>query len=253
MIDNPRESIERIRPNLDKLDGIEAHFTLKNEHITAAGSSITGLNLGMNTSENPSVIEQNRHLLFRSMDTKPEQAALAHQVHGTDLKYVNRGGLYPETDGLVTNVRRLLLCIQVADCAAVLLADPVNGVAGAVHAGWRGAAGNIVPAAVALMHQHGAEPDKIHAYISPCISQKHFEVGVEVAERFPRAYVDYEQFKKPHVDLKGFIADQLSAEGLEASNIQTDEGCTVESKSRFYSYRRKKNQSGRMMGVIQLT
>lgn len=47
-----------------------------------------------------------------------------------------------------------------------------------------------------------AHPKDIKVFISPCISQKQFEVGDEVAEKFPDEFVDRKSYSKPHIDIK---------------------------------------------------
>jgi YfiH family protein len=149
-------------------------------------------------------------------------------------------------------VSGLTLAIQVADCAAVLLWDENRKIIGALHAGWRGAVGEIIYIGIEKMMKQGASPSDMKAFISPCISIRNFEVGQEVADQFPPEFVDYSTFKKPHVDLKGFIKDQLMNKGLSEHNIEVRSECSVSNES-FYSYRREGKKSGRMMALIQIS
>lgn len=245
--------VDLIIPDIfDDEDRIEAWFTLKNPGLNSNPQGLPGLNLGSNTGEEKEKIEKNRNLLFDALDLDADWVAFADQIHSSRVQLITEGGMYPNTDGLVTAVPGLALAIQVADCAAVLMADPVNRVAAAIHAGWRGAAGNIISNGVELMRRQGAKPDHIRAYVSPCISQKNFEVGTEVAEQFPDRFVDYESYEKPHVDLKVFIHHNLVEMGINERSIEMDQGCTYRDADRFYSYRREKEQSGRMLGIIRL-
>ncbi len=102
------------------------------------------------------------------------------------------------------------------------------------------------------MKEAGAEPSRMRAFVSPCISRRHFEVGTEVAELFPDKFVDYESFDKPHINLKAFLEYQLMECGLAEGRIEVHAGCTVADKNSYYSYRREKEKSGRMMGIIRL-
>ena len=145
----------------------------------------------------------------------------------------------------------MALAIQVADCAAVLLGDSEAGIISAVHAGWRGAVADIVPKAVQKMVSLNAEPKNIKVFISPCISQKQFEAGEEVAEKFPDEFVDRNSYSKPHIDIKRFIQSQLLNAGIFEEHIEVHGSCTF-SDSDYYSYRRDGNRSGRMMGIIKL-
>lgn len=245
-----KKDIEWITPGIFD-SNIRACFTLKNAWM-GTERLVTGLNLGLNTPEKKETVLYNRELLFDTLNMNPDRVAYGEQVHGTRVRTVTEGGVYPETDGLMTQVPGLSLAIQVADCAAVLLGDPVNGIVAAVHAGWRGAAGGILPLAVERMIDTGAEAGKIQAFVSPCLSLERFEVGEEVAEQFPDDFVDRARYSKPHVDLKGVLFSQMVELGMISSNIEVHKGCTMNDDRQFYSFRREQQKSGRMMGLIQL-
>lgn len=241
-----------IVPELIKEDeGIRAWFTLKNKKFRLPDSSIGGLNLGFNTPENKQVIAQNRLALLSDLKLDQEWVAYADQVHSNRVRVITEGGTYPSTDGLVTQIPGLTLAIQVADCAAVLVWDAGNKVIGAFHAGWRGATGNIIPKGIEQMIEQGGDPEQMKAFVSPCISLKNFEVGPEVADQFPDAFVDFKSYDKPHIDLKGFIKSQMTEAGIPGVKIEISEKCTIEESEQFYSYRREGMQSGRMMALIQ--
>ncbi|MDZ7693240.1 MAG: peptidoglycan editing factor PgeF [Balneolaceae bacterium] len=248
-----KNELDLINPSVfDDLAGINAWFTLKNEGQVKPSADIPGLNLGFNTSSDKEQIVENRDLLFKALDLEPDWTAFADQVHGTRVRSINSGGIYPETDGLGTRVPGLTLGIQVADCAAVLLADPIFNIVGAVHAGWRGAAGGILLNALNILEEEGSDPSNLRAWVSPCLSLKNFEVGHEVAEQFPVQFVDHITYEKPHVDLKAFLKYQLIDNGLKENYIQLDPHCTIEGDNQFYSFRRENDKAGRMMALIQL-
>lgn len=243
--------IKFIRPQLLNNEVVSSWFSLRNEQEFNPDRDIPGLNLGLNTNEKEEVIFENRELLLSEIDLEAHQIAFAIQVHQTNVQYVEQGGTFPNTDAFVTDKQNVALAIQVADCAAILMADINNKVIGAAHAGWRGAAGNIVPKTVEKMKDLGAKSKNIKVFVSPCISLENFEVGEEVAKQFPVEFVDWERFEKPHVDMKGFINQQLLNMGLSQYHIEIDDSCTISNPS-FYSYRRQKEKSGRMMGIIKL-
>lgn len=232
-------------------DRIAAYFSLRNQGNIHTDREIPGLNLGLNTDESPSVVWQNREELLKALGIESSKIAYAKQVHETHVEVVEEGGTFDKTDALVSNTPGMALAIQVADCAAVLMADADNKVIGAAHAGWRGAVAGIVSKTIASMKELGAETDKIKVFISPCISLKNFEVGDEVAEKFPKELVDRTNYRKAHVDLKRYIEMELQQNEIASTQIQTDPECTIDN-SDLYSYRRQKQKSGRMMGIIQL-
>lgn len=249
-----KTEISLIKPRLlQKEEGIRAWFTLKNPGFNNSGQRIPGLNLGFNTQEDKEIVARHRLALLENLGLDKEWVAYADQVHSNRVRYVTQGGTYPSTDGLITQVPGLTLGIQVADCAAVLLWDAGNKIVAALHAGWRGAAGNIISNGIDDMIAHGANPRQMKAFVSPCLSLKNFEVGLEVAGQFPDQFVDYDNYEKPHVDLKGFLKYQMMQSGIQESHIEIREECTISQADQFYSYRREGDKSGRMMALIQIT
>ncbi len=252
-MNNSMGDIEVIRPAVfSDEDEIRAFFTLKNRSSSINKSKIKGLNLGYNTNENPEVVTENRKILLNAFGINHAWIAFANQVHSTRVQVVSTGGTYAKTDALITQVPEVALAIQVADCAALLIAEPFSRIIAAVHAGWRGAADDIVPNTIKKMKEMGAEMSGAKAFISPCICKKHFEVGQKVTGKFPDAFIDYKNYEKPHINLKKFLNHQLIEEGMQAGNIEVHPGCTVNAKEQYYSYRREQEKSGRMMAVIEM-
>ena len=209
-----------------------------------------GLNLGYATGDDEAAVRENRRRLLGALGFVPDALATAGQVHGVRVATVKEPGHAEQTDGLVTNRRGLALGILVADCAAVLLADAEAGVVGACHAGWRGAVGQIPAGTVEAMRALGAEPERVRAWVSPCIGPEDFEVGPEVARQFDGEHVRRRpEWPKPHVDLRAAIVAQLLGEGLDRAHIEVERSSTFDTE-RFFSYRACGGATGRMMGVI---
>ncbi len=232
---------------------IKGWFTKKNADLVGIEKRIPGLNCGYNSNASKSEVKRNRNLLFQELGLLSDHVAFAKQVHKDHVEIINSGGTYPDTDALITQKHGLTLAIQVADCAAVLIAEPDSHIVAAIHAGWRGAVAGIIPETVNRMKSKAtARPDRMLAYISPCISQQFFEVGDEVASKFPKKFVDSESYAKDHIDLKGYLIQQLKDEGIPAIQIHSDPDCTFRDAKDYYSYRREKERSGRMLALIQL-
>ncbi|MDZ7719178.1 MAG: peptidoglycan editing factor PgeF [Balneolaceae bacterium] len=241
-----------IRPSVfSESSKIVAAFTESNRDENTESRSKDGLNFGLKSYKNRSSLESNYEDLLNELELNSGSIALAKQVHGSNIQFVKEPGIYADTDGLITNKRGLSLGIQVADCAAVLIADEDNGIIGAFHSGWRGAVANIIPKGLKKMEDLGGKVEHFKAYISPCISEEMFEVGEEVAIQFPEKFVDRFTYTKPHIDLKGFLSDQMEKIGVKKSQIEVSSECTMQDL-RFFSYRREREKAGRMLGLISL-
>ena len=231
---------------------VHSFFTKRSTDFNQAGAKISGLNLGFNTPDSREVVLKNRADIFSNHGIDSSKVVFCNQVHGTNIVEVSEPGLIPDTDGLITNKQGLGICILVADCAAVLMHDDQIGYVAALHAGWRGAVGGIVPKCLELFKEKGSNLSQVTAFVSPCISEAKFEVGFEVADQFPEKVVNRIDYEKPHVDLKRFLELQFESFGVDLNQVQIHDGCTLSQERDYYSFRRNGKESGRMMGFIQL-
>lgn len=211
------------------------------------------LNLGRHVDDDPSSVEENRRRFCAALDVDPAWLATAGQVHGSTVRVIDAPRHEPFCDGLVTTTPGLLLAIATADCAAVLLADPLNRVVGACHAGWRGTVSEIAGKTVRKMEDVGADAEQIRAYIGPSISRSAFEVGPEVARRFDTTFVHRTaDWDRPHVDLKAALRSQLGEAGVPDESIEVSDYCTVRDNETFFSHRASDGSTGRIFGAIVL-
>jgi len=243
--------ISVIEPKLIQT-GVKAFFTQKNEQFSPKESKINGLNLGFNTPDSKETVLNNRKQLFENYGINSDSVVFCNQVHGSNIVEVSNPGFIDSTDGLITNKKNLGLCILVADCAAILFHDKETEYIGALHAGWRGTKGRILPNALEMLKEKGSSLKKISFFISPCISTAKFEVGNEVADEFPEEVVNRTDYEKPHIDIRKRLLMQLEEFGIQNEQIEVNLQCTFEDETNFYSYRREGKQSGRLMAFIQL-
>ena len=155
---------------------------------------------------------------------------LAEQVHGSVIARVDVPSSVPASgaDGLITSRPELCLAIYVADCAAVYLADKQTRSIGLVHAGRKGAELGAVRQAVAGMReQFGSDPKDLVMQIAPCIRPPHYDV-----------------------DFAAEIARQAREAGVRA--IFDCETCTACHPDLYYSYRREKGFTGRLLALAAI-
>lgn len=140
-------------------------------------------------------------------------------------------------DGVVARGRHVAVGVHTADCLPLLLADVDARIIAAVHCGWRGTVAGIAANALHTMTSLGADPARIVAAIGPHICPECFEVGEEVAARFPaEAVIRRPDWPRPHVDLARAVAIQLRDCGV--TRIANPRLCSMHT-STFYSVRRQ--------------
>jgi polyphenol oxidase len=152
------------------------------------------------------------------------------QVHGADVQLVDDGdeSYFTGCDGLITRARKKWLGIYVADCAAVYVCDPVQQAVALLHSGKKGTEGQITARAIEQMVQElGSHPRDLQLVVSPCIR--------------PPAY---------EVDFAAEIRQQALGAGVRQENYHDAGVCTYQDPEKFYSYRREKGRTGRMLAVL---
>jgi YfiH family protein len=200
-----------------------------------------------------------------SLGVTPDRLLLVKQVHGIHAAVARKGATAgwnrPQADIVVTDDPSVAIGVRVADCAPVLLHDPVRNVVGAAHAGWRGTASGTAAAAVrAMQKEFGSHPGDLVAAIGPCLSGCCGEVGPEVVEAFraggaaPRsiaAWFTPGAGDRMMLDLERANRDQLQAAGLHPEAIHVSGLCTKTHQARLHSYRADREAAGRLLAAIR--
>jgi YfiH family protein len=218
-----------------------------------SASPYDSFNLGAHVGDAPEDVAANRERLARELGVPADRLLWMTQVHGTGVAIVEDAEENPvaDVDALVTATPGLVLCVLVADCVPVLLADPVAGVVAAVHAGREGVRRGVVPAALAAMGRLGARPGNVEALLGPAVCGADYEVPAamqaEVARVAPSAAVRTRK-GTPGLDLRAGIAEVLRGAGVR--QVAHDPRCTVEDRF-LYSHRRD-GVTGRQAGVVWL-
>lgn len=210
------------------------------------------LNLSLHTDDDPNAVEQNRKTFFESLGFSTDEVACAFQVHGTEVLLATQAGETKGYDALITNQKGLLLTVTVADCTPILIYDAGQLAIAAIHAGWRGTVGEIVIKTLEKMqNQFGTQPKDCHAYVGTCISERNFEVDADVAQHFDPAFKTWDRDRGKYlIDLKMANQRQLEECGIPARQIERSPFCTVRDNEQYFSHRKEKGTTGRMLGVI---
>lgn len=178
----------------------------------------------------------------------------ATQVHGSRVVVVEEvpaaGEVVDagECDALVTRLAGVGLVVQTADCVPVLLTAP--DVVGAVHTGWRGAAANVAGAAAETLLLLTEDPKAARAWLGPSIGACCYEVGGEVASRFPAEFARPDRDGKQRLDLSAVVRAQLEVAGIAPDRIAAHRSCTMCGGERFASWRRDRENAGRMIALV---
>jgi purine-nucleoside/S-methyl-5'-thioadenosine phosphorylase / adenosine deaminase len=174
------------------------------------------------------------------------------QVHG--IRVLEASGERHEADGLVTAAPGRVVGVVTADCVPVLLVAQDTRLAAAVHAGWRGAAGGVLEAAVGEMVARGADASRIEAAVGPAVGPCCYEVGGDVRDAFVArsgestagAWAGPERGKY-RLDLRRAVSLLLAAVGVRSTTVL---GPCTSCTPGYCSYRRDGSGAGRQLSFV---
>ncbi len=216
-------------------------------------------NMALHVGDDASAVNENRRVLQQLLGYR--QVQWLNQVHGNhciEAPFADVGAppevplVAPEADASWTTQTGLALAVLTADCVPVLLWSEQTTAIAAVHAGWRGLQQEILQQAMAAI---GEPLSQLCAWIGPCISARHYEVGEDVWGHFKAAYpacmsAHPEQQSKRLLDLPAIAQAQLHRAGIK--QVYQSDWCSF-ADPRFYSYRLsavRGGETGRMASII---
>jgi len=194
-----------------------------------------------------------REVLYRDLAVNRENAVGLKQCHSDRIALVHEGLLeeIPETDALITDAKGVLLTIRTADCVPVFVFDSENQVIALIHAGWKGAQLGIVKKTVAeLVLKKGTRVQNLQVAFGPSIRACCYEFD-------PNHVAEFRPFVKPvngkyHFNLLDYLIQELTGLGISKSSIFDSGICTFCNPEDFFSYRRDRDNPGRMISFLML-
>jgi copper oxidase (laccase) domain-containing protein len=154
----------------------------------------------------------------------------AEQVHGNKVALVTQTLPLPlpGVDGLATRERGITLGIYVADCAPVWIVARDGSAGALLHSGKKGTELAIVSEGIRVLEElTQLPPSELILLIGPCIRPPCYEL-----------------------DFAAEIRRQAEMAGI--LEIHDDKVCTACHPDRYYSYRRERGLTGRMLATLTL-
>jgi polyphenol oxidase len=225
-------------------------------------------NLGLHVEDDPKLVVKNRDKLAEITGFSTSNWACSEQIHDAEILKVTRehagNGVYiyeqslKGIDGLYTSESNLLLTLCFADCVPLYFTAPRNNLIGAVHAGWKGTVKDIGGNMVRIWgDKENVAPEDIHIVIGPAIGSCCYVVDNYVIDKvkevlptneiLPYKLISEGQYT---LDLKLLNKLLLVQSGIPENNIELSSYCTCCEKELFFSHRRDKGKTGRMVSFI---
>jgi YfiH family protein len=254
---------------------------------TIGGKKAAPFNLGFTENETRATVAERRGRFAASIGAANWPLFTARQFHSDVIHIIADARVPaepPRADALLTQVSGILLAVQTADCAPILLVDTRHRAIAAIHAGWRGTLARIVQKVLGKMRMtFGTRPADVLAVIGPSIGPCCYEVGPEVAQAFAGQFdAAKEWFEGPfdrlafgeepnplpwlnmmppghqpppprvQLDLRAANRWQLLDAGVPRGRIVVSPLCTACHTDLLFSYRREGAAAGRLMAAIGL-
>ncbi len=263
---------------LAKLPGIRHGISTRNTGVSTG--PFRSLNISFGVGDDDRNVRRNREIISKYLNE--EDLVFADQVHGSRVMVfpkennnviifdsdgcgeVNQSEILskqigvsnPDSkhkyvgDALVTNIRKKILVIQVADCQSVIMYDPVHKVVANVHSGWRGSINDIIGLTIKIMKKSFGCFARdivagIGASLGPCCAE-----FVNYEKEIPKKYWKYKD-DNDHFDFWSLSRDQLCRAGVLMDNVNLSRLCTKCDPDRFFSFRGE-GATGRFASIIGL-
>jgi len=250
-----------IIPNWPAPENVRACITTRAGGVSVGAYASN--NFGTHVGDSRTEVEKNREALCKHLrlDKTPQWL---EQVHGIKIVAAKSDDLVRTADASFSTETGQACVVMTADCLPIFLCDtsaPKNRASqvAVLHCGWRSLAKGICAKAI---QKFSCAPQQLMAYLGPAISQKHFEVGVDVLEAFFKsarsaehadaiasAFIPGQRPLHFYADIYELARAELKSLGVDA--IYGGDYCTYEQAERFYSYRRD-GVTGRMAHLIWL-
>ncbi|KAA0548016.1 peptidoglycan editing factor PgeF [Bacillus sp. BGMRC 2118] len=241
-------------------------FTTKNGGVSNAPYHT--FNLGLHVNDNKEDVIDNRKKLARLTGFQLSQLVCSDQVHDANVLKVtssDRGkgvldynSAIANTDGIYTDEPNLLLTSCYADCVPLYFYVPSSNIVGLAHAGWKGTVKKIASTMIHnLVEDEHVNTDDILAAIGPSIRDCCYIVDDVVINEVKKilGYKDlsvYHEVSAGQYRLNLAILNKLILirAGVKSENISISSYCTSCEENLFFSHRRDKGKTGRMMSFI---
>ena len=229
----------------------------------------SSMNLSFTRGDEKEDVMENYKRLAEALGVSLENFVFTDQTHTTNVlqvteKDAGKGILrerdYQDVDGLITNVKGLVLSTFFADCVPLYFVDPVHEAIGMSHSGWRGTVRRMGKATIEAMEQaFGTKPSDLICAIGPSICQDCYEVSEDVAEKFKSAFPGYEREillekgnGKYQLDLWKANEIVLEDAGVEKEHIAVTNLCTCCNPKLLFSHRASHGKRGNLGGFLCL-
>lgn len=228
------------------------------------------MNLSFTRGDKDAAVYENYRRFAAALGFSERDIVTSDQTHTANVRIIteeDRGnGImkprpYTDVDGMITNVRGLVLATFYADCVPLYFVDPVHHAIGLSHSGWRGTVAKIGAVTIRKMQEtYGTDPADVYAAIGPSICQECYEVSEDVILEFQKSFAPehWEKlfYKKENgkYQLNLWEANKIifTEAGITEKHISMPEICTCCNPEFLFSHRASHGKRGNLGAFLGL-
>lgn len=259
------ESFLLIKDWMDEHPRLMAGITTK--HGGFSKGPYTSLNMAFHVNDENDSVRLNREIIGRKIEFSVLHWVGAEQIHDVVIKKVDKGDTgrgalsyedaFKGTDGFFTLDKGVLLTLCFADCVPLYFFAPRQGAVGIAHAGWRGTVKGIAERMIHVFQEENIPPRDIFVVIGPSICEKCYIVDDKVIDIVKsrlaggkKKTYNFIYGNQYTLNLQEMNRQILLEAKVPEQNIRVTKFCTGHHHNLFFSHRRDKGRTGRMMGFI---
>ncbi len=195
-------------------------------------------------------------IFFKNI-TRPARPVISlKQVHQDECVIITSRGKLKKRyrgDAILTNRKDILISIQVADCVPIFLVEEKRKVIGLIHAGWKGTLLGIARRTMEEARDRlDCKPANFTVVFGPCIRSCCYRVSDDISVLFDEKCTRRPVRSEVRLDLIRANMQQFLNCGVKEDRIFATANCTGCNAELFHSYRREKENAGRMTGFLGL-
>lgn len=253
-------------PQIEETDMVVHGFTTRLGGVSQGIYS--SMNLSFTRGDDEDCIYENYKRAADAIGFSYDSVVCSDQTHTTNVRLItesDRGnGLtkpkeFFDVDGMITDIPGLTLATFYADCVPLYFVDTRHKAIGLSHSGWRGTVGKMGRKTVEAMSEaFGTDPQEVIAAIGPSICVDCYEVSLDVADEFDRAFDDCTKILYPkengkyQLDLWEANRQVLLEAGVSSEHITMPNLCTCCNKELLFSHRGLKGKRGNLAAFLAI-